>query len=89
MFEGTDEPGIERNEYHNGFFEEMSMFAQLCLNGDPNPMDIWEACVPTVIFEKAVESMRTRQPVPVDMKQAFYLPKGKLPARVETFGDVN
>ena len=88
VFEGTDEPGIEENRYHNGFDEEMSMFARLCLEGGPNPMDIWEACVPTVIFEKAVESMRTHQPVAVNMRDEFYLPDGLLPPSVERFGDV-
>jgi len=65
------------------------MFAQLCLRGGPNPMDIWAACVPTVTFEKAVESMRTYKAVPVDMKQEFYLPNGKLPASVANFGDID
>ena len=65
VFEGTDEPGIEHNEYHVGFDEELGMFAKLCLEGGPNPMDPWEANVPTVIFEKAVESMKTRRAVPV------------------------
>ena len=88
VFEGTDEPGIEENEYHNGFDEEMEMFARLCLEGGPNPMDMWEACVPTFVFEKAVESMRTRRPVPLDLEQEMYLPDGKLPASIATFGDV-
>jgi len=89
VFEGTDEPGIEENEYHNGFFEELGMFAKLCLEGGPNPMDAWEANVPTVIFEKAVESMNTRRAVPVDMTAEFYLPNGKLPLSVANFGDVD
>ena len=88
VFEGTDEPGIEQNEYHNGFHEEMEMFTRLCLEGGPNPMDMWEACVPTFVFEKAVESMRTRRPVPLDLEQEMYLPDGKLPASVANFGDV-
>ena len=88
VFEGTDELGIEGNEYHNGFFEELGMFAKLCLEGGPNPMDVWEANVPTVIFEKAVESMNTRRAVPVDMTAEFYLPDGKLPVSVANFGDV-
>ena len=87
VFEGTDEPGIEHNTYHNGFDEEMGMFAHLCLHGGPSPMDAWEACIPTLIFEKAVESMRTHQPVPVDVREDFYLPDGKLPASIEHFGD--
>ena len=50
-------------------------------------MDAWEACIPTLIFEKAVESMRTHQPAPVDIREAFYLPDGKLPDSIERFGD--
>lgn len=88
VFQGTDEPGIEGNYYHNGFDEEMSMFARLCLEGGPSPMDAWESCVPTLIFEKAVESMRTRRPVAVDVRSDFYLPDGKLPPSIEKFGDV-
>lgn len=88
VFEGTDEPGIEENEYHNGFNEEMSMFTRLCLEGGPNPMDMWEACVPTFIFEKAVESMRTRKSVPLDLEKEMYLPNGVLPASIANFGDV-
>jgi predicted dehydrogenase len=87
VFEGTEEPGIEDNAYHNGFNEEMSMFARLCLEGGPNPMDAWEACMPTLIVEKTIEAMRTHQPVPVDVRDAFYLPEGKLPASIEDFGD--
>ena len=87
VFEGTDEPGIQENAYHNGFDGEMGMFARLCLEGGPNPMDAWEACIPTLIFEKAVESMRTHQPAPVDIREAFYLPDGKLPDSIERFGD--
>ncbi len=87
VFEGTDEPGIEHNAYHNGFDEEMGMFADLCLHGGPNHMDAWEACIPTLIFEKAVESMHTHQPVPVDVREEFYLPHGKLPASIAHFGD--
>ena len=34
-----------------------------------------EANVPTVIFEKAVESMKTRRAVPVNMADEFYLPE--------------
>ena len=89
VFDGTDEPGIECNEYHNGFYEELGMFAKLCLEGGPNPMDPWEANVPTVIFEKAVQSMKTRQAVPVDMRDEFYLPNGVLPISVASFGDVD
>ena len=37
VFDGTDEPGIEENRYHNGFDEEMEMFADLCLRGRPEP----------------------------------------------------
>ena len=87
VFQGTDEPGIEENAYHNGFDEEMSMFARLCLEGGPSPMDAWEACIPTLLFEKAIESMRTSQPVAVDIKKDFFLPDGKLPASIEKFGD--
>ncbi len=87
-FEGTDEAGIEENFYHNGFDEEMEMFARLCLDGGPSPMDAWEACVPTLIFEKAIESMRAGRPVPVSIEDEFYLPDGKLPASIERFGDV-
>ncbi len=87
VFEGTDEPGIEHNAYHNGFDEEMGMFAHLCLHGGPSPMDAWEACIPTLIFEKAVESMRTHRPVPVDVREEFYLPDGQLPASIAHFGD--
>ncbi len=87
VFEGTDEPGIEENRYHNGFDEEMSMFARLCIEGGPNPMDAWEACIPTLLFEKAVESMRTGRPVPVDVHEEFYLPDGKLPASIANYGD--
>ena len=88
VFEGTDEPGIEGNEYHNGFFEELGMFAKLCLEGGANPMDPWESNVPTVIFEKAVQSMETRRAVPVNMLDEFYLPNGVLPPSVANFGDV-
>ena len=87
VFEGTEEAGIEENLYHNGFNEEMAMFSKFCLEGGPNPMDIWEAAIPTLIFEKAVESMRTRQPVAVDIHDAFYLPDGNLAASIENFGD--
>ena len=87
VFEGTDEPGIEHNEYHVGFDEELGMFAKLCLEGGPNPMDPWEANVPTVIFEKAVESMKTRRAVPVNMADEFYLPNGELPLSITQFGD--
>ena len=87
VFEGTDEPGIEHNEYHVGFDEELGMFAKLCLEGGPNPMDSWEANVPTVIFEKAVESMKTRRAVPVNMADEFYLPNGELPLSITQFGD--
>ena len=88
MFDGTDESGIEQNRYHNGFDEEMAMFAKLCLTGGPSPMDAWEASIPTILFEKAVESMRTVLPVPVDVTNEFYLPDGVLPASVASFGDV-
>ena len=88
VFEGTDEPGIEENYYHNGFDEEMDMFARLCLDGGPSPMDAWEACVPTLIFEKAVESMRTGRPVPIDIREEFHLPNGEFPASIANFGDV-
>ena len=88
VFEGTDEPGIEENEYHNGFNEQMRMFARLCLEGGPNPMDMWESCVPTVLFEKAVESMRAHRPVPFDLEDEMYLPNRKLPASIANFGDV-
>ncbi len=87
VFEGTDEPGIVGNEYHNGFDEEMSMFADLCLYNGTNPMDIWEACIPTVIFEKAVESMGTGRAVPIDVHEEFYLPDGHLPPSIAQFGD--
>ena len=87
VFEGTDEPGIEHNEYHVGFDEELGMFAKLCLEGGPNPMDPWEANVPTVIFEKALESMRSRRAVPINMADEFYLPNGKLPLSITQFGD--
>ena len=88
VFDGTDESGIEQNRYHNGFDEEMAMFAKLCLTGGPSPMDAWEASIPTILFEKAVESMRTGLPVPVDVTKEFYLPDGVLPASVASFGDV-
>ena len=65
------------------------MFTKLCLEGGPNPMDAWEANVPTVIFEKAVESMKTRRAIPVDMTKEFYLPNGHLPVSVANFGDVD
>ena len=58
------------------------------LSSRQEPMDIWETCVPTVIFEKAIESMRTHQPVPVNMPDELYLPDGKLPSSIEKFGDV-
>ena len=87
VFEGTDEPGIEHNEYHVGFDEELGMFAKLCLEGGPNPMDPWEANMPTVIFEKAVESMKTRRAVHVNIAEEFYLPNGKLPLSITQFGD--
>ena len=88
VFDGTDEPGIEENRYHNGFDEEMEMFADLCIDGGPSPMDAWEACIPTLIFEKAVESMRTRQAVSVDVEKEFYLPDGVLPPSLANFGSV-
>ena len=88
VFAGTDEPGIEHNEYHNGFDEEMEMFAQLCLEGGPSQMDAWEAAIPTLIFEKAVESMRSGQPVPVRVEDEFFLPNGTLPESISRFGDV-
>ena len=89
VFEGTEEAGIEQNEYHNGFDEEMEMFARLCLEGGPNPMDPWEANVPTVLFEKAIESMKSRRAVAVEMDQEFYLAGGGLPVSVANFGDVD
>ena len=52
------------------------------------PVDMWEACVPTFVFEKAVESMRTRRPVPLDLTEEMYLPDGELPASIANFGDV-
>ena len=88
MFDGTDEPGIEENFYHNGFDEEMEMFADLAIEGGASPMDAWEACIPTLIFEKAVESMRTGRAVPVDVAKEFYLPDGVLPPSIANFGDV-
>ncbi len=87
IFQGTDEPGIEENAYHNGFDEEMEMFAKYCLDGGESPMDVWEACIPTLIVEKAVEAMQTNQPVAVDLSADFYLPDGELPASIEQFGD--
>lgn len=88
VFEGTDEPGIEENDYHNGFDEEMEMFARLCQEGGPSPMDAWEACIPTLLVDKAVESMHSGRPVSVDVQNEFYLPDGKLPPSIEKFGDV-
>ena len=87
VFQGTEESGIEDNYYHNGFDEEMSMFANFCLEGGPSPMDVWEASIPTLIVEKAIEAMRTHQPVAVNLDEDFYLPDGKLPASIEHFGD--
>ena len=101
MFEGTDQTGFEEiysegtgilrdasgNPYRAGFDEEMEMFARLCLEGGPNPMDVWEASVPTFIFEKAIESMRLRRPVPVDIRDACWTTDGNLPESVSTFGD--
>ena len=101
VFEGTDAEGFEEiysegtgilndasgNPYRAGFDEEMEMFAKLCLEGGPNPMDVWEASVPTLIFEKAVQSMRERKPVAVDIREACWTPDGKLPESVATFGD--
>ncbi len=88
VFDGTDEPGIEENRYHNGFDEEMEMFADLASQGGASPMDAWEACIPTLIFEKAVESMRTGKAVAVDVTKEFYLPDGELPPSIANFGDV-
>lgn len=87
VFDGTDEPGIDENRYHNGFDEEMAMFASLCIDGGKSPMDAWEASIPTLIFEKAVESMRTGKPVPVDVEKEFYIPDGILASSIASFGD--
>ena len=64
------------------------MFARLCMEGGPNPMDMWESCIPTLIFEKALESMRARKPVPLDLEREMFLPDGKLPPSIANFGDV-
>lgn len=87
VFDGTDEPGIDENIYHNGFYEEMEMFHQLCVTGKDNPMDAWESSIPTLIFEKAVESMKTGQPVNIDVQKDFYIPNGILPTSLAKFGD--
>ncbi len=87
IFQGTDEPGIEENSYHNGFDEEMEMFANHCLNGGPSPMDVWEASIPTLIVEKAIDAMQNNRPAQIDLSADFYLPDGKLPASLEQFGD--
>lgn len=101
VFEGTDEVGFEEiyaegtgilndpsgKPYRAGFDEEMEMFATLCLAGGTNPMDVWESSVPTLIFEKAIESMRERKPVSVDIREACWTPDGQLPESVATFGD--
>ena len=50
-------------------------------------MDAWESCIPTLIFEKAVESMRSGRPVSLNVVEEFYLPGGKLPPSIENFGD--
>jgi hypothetical protein len=71
----------------NGFDEEMEMFANYCLNGGPSPMDVWEASIPTLIVEKAVEAMQSSKPVAIDLSADFYLPGGKMPASLEQFGD--
>ena len=44
-------------------------------------MDMWESCIPTLIFEKALESMRARKPVPLDLEREMFLPDGKLPPK--------
>lgn len=88
VFDGTDEPGIAENVYRTGFHGQLAMFAELVLEGGRNRMDAWEANVPTVIFEKALESMRSRRAVPVEMEKEFYLPEGRLPDSIAQFGDV-
>ena len=88
VFDGTDEPGIDKNKYHNGFNEEMEMFHKLCVSGKDNPMDAWESSIPTLIFEKAVKSMTTGQPIKVDIQKDFYFPNGNLPTSITKFGDV-
>ena len=50
-------------------------------------LDAWESCIPTLIFEKAVESMRSGRPVSLFVVEEFYLPGGKLPPSIENFGD--
>ena len=87
VFEGTDAPGLMNETRSAGFDRQLGMFANLCRNGGKNPMDAWEAAIPTLIFERAVESMQTGQPVPVNLEEAFYLPDGKLPTSVTQFGD--
>ena len=86
-FEGKDAPeGIPDNPYHTGFNEEFSRFADTCLDGATNPMDAWESSIPTLLTEKAVESMRSGLPVNVDVMKGFYLPNGKLPESIARFG---
>ena len=79
--------GEVRCATRDGFDEEMAMFASLCIDGGKSPMDAWEASIPTLIFEKAVESMRTGKPVPVDVEKEFYIPDGILASSIASFGD--
>jgi predicted dehydrogenase len=66
VFEPADVPGIEKNPYHKGFDEQMDEFARYALEGGDSPLDVWEAGLPTILFEKALESARSRSTVPID-----------------------
>ena len=87
-FEGTTEPGIPENRYHDGFDKQWKLLADTCLNSKPSTMDAWEAAIPTIFTEKALESMGTGKPVPVDLRKEMYLPKGALPTSIAKFGEV-
>ena len=86
-FKVATDSSIHGNGYRNGFNEQMDMFAALCLNGGPNGMDVWEACMPTLLFEKAILSMESHQPQPINYAEDFYLPDGVLPPSVANYGD--
>jgi len=87
-FEGTTEPGIPENRYHDGFDKHWKLLADMCLNGKASTMDAWEASIPTIFTEKALESMRTGKSVAVDFRKEMWLPNGKLPESVAKYGDV-
>lgn len=86
-FTVATDSNIAGNTFLNGFNEQMDMFAALCLDGGPNRMDAWEACMPTLLFEKAIQSMESHHPQPINYAEDFYLPDGVLPPSIANFGD--